>query len=356
MADAVLARGTPQGLVLIDGHLRRDLAPEGILPVLVLDLDAGEADLLLASLDPLAQMAQAAQEALAALVATVVPPGDLAEELRRRYLGRRPGPGLTDPDAAPARPRTSRVAPGQVWALGAHSLACADATDPTATRRLVGEDPIDVVWTDPPYGVSYVGKTPEALTIQNDDEAGLRHLLDRAFAAADAVLRPGGRLYVCHPAGPASMSFLGAFTDAGWRLRQILVWVKDRMVLGHGDYHYRHEPILYGYKPGPGRWGRGYQGWYGGNDADSVLDVPRPVASPDHPTAKPVELISRCLSNSSAWGARVLDPFAGSGSTLIACEQLGRRGLALELDPLYCEVAVRRWEEFTGGQAVRLDG
>ena len=147
-----------------------------------------------------------------------------------------------------------------------------------------------------------------------------------------------------------------AFREVGWELRQTLVWVKDAMVLGHADYHYRHEPILYGYKPGPGRWGRGHQGWHGGNDQDSVLEVPRPTTSRDHPTAKPVELITRCLANSSAPGEVVLDPFAGSGSILIACEQLGRSARLIEIDPIYCQVILDRWQAFTGKRAVRVDG
>jgi DNA modification methylase len=158
-----------------------------------------------------------------------------------------------------------------------------------------------------------------------------------------------------HPAGALSSVFLTKFLGARWRLHQTLVWVKDRMVLGHADYHYRHEPLLYGYKPGPGRWGRGHLGWHGGNDQDSVFEIPRPQASRDHPTAKPVELIARCLTNSSEAGEAVLDPFAGSGSTIIACEELGRSAFVCELDPAYCDVTRTRWEAFTGQEAVRVD-
>jgi site-specific DNA-methyltransferase (adenine-specific) len=213
-----------------------------------------------------------------------------------------------------------------------------------------------VLWTDPPYGVGYVGKTRDGLSLANDDPGGVEGLLGRSFAAIDGVLRPGAPLYVTHPAGPHAVTFGERFLGAGWRLHQTLVWVKDRMVLGHADYHYRHEPILYGYKPGPGRWGRGHRGWHGGNDQDSVMEVPRPAASREHPTAKPVELIARCLRNSSLPGQVVLDPFAGSGSTLIACQQLGRRARLVEIDPSYCGVIVDRWRAFTGDEAVRIDG
>jgi DNA modification methylase len=219
----------------------------------------------------------------------------------------------------------------------------------------VGAEQADVLWTDPPYGVGYVGKTPEALRIANDDPAGLEAMLADAFAAADQILCPGAALYVCHPAGPLSLRFQSAFVGAGWQYRQQLIWLKDRMVLGRSDYHYRHEPILYGFKPGRAR-GRGRGGWYGGNDPDSVFEVDRPAASRQHPTAKPVELISRCLANSARVGSRVLDPFAGSGSTLIACEERSLRAFVLELDPGYCGVIIERWERFTGRRAVRDDG
>lgn len=354
-ADAVIARQTPDGLVLIDGHLRRDLHPRAELPVLVLDVSEEEADLVLASLDPLAAMAVPDHEALAELVALVQVPDGLLEHLSRS-LGDGAKAGRTHPDHVPRRRARGRVRRGQLWALGEHRMLCGDAREGAHLARLMGSDCASVLWTDPPYGVSYVGKTAEALTIAGDDRAGLAELLEGAFGAADAVLFPGARLYVCGPAGPISVVFAQAFVSGGWQLRQWLVWVKDRMVLGHADYHFRHEPLLYGYRPGPGRWGRGAQGWFGDNAQDSVLEVPRPASSRDHPTAKPTELIRRCLANSSKLGDLVLDTFAGSGSTLIACEQLARRARVLEIDPVYCDVIVRRFEAFTGTRAEAIDG
>jgi DNA modification methylase len=211
----------------------------------------------------------------------------------------------------------------------------------------------DVLWTDPPYGVDYVGKTARALRISGDRKEGLEDLLRGAFAAAGTVLSPA--VYVCHPAGALQVTFLEAFIAQGWQLRHTLVWVKDQMVLGHGDYHYRHEPIAFGYAPGPGKRGRGGRGWYGGNDQDSVLEVPRPAASTEHPTMKPVELIRRCLANSCPPEGAVLDPFSGSGSTIVACEVLGLRGFGVELDPGYCDVILRRFEELTGHRATLAD-
>jgi len=347
--SALLARETPHGgLVLVDGHLRADLDPDQVVPVLVLDVTEAAGAALLATLDPLASMALADPDALAALLAEAALPEDVLAARPWSLVPPVAATGLTDPEAVPERSRRSRVRRGELWALGEHRLLCADATDPTAVRRLMAEERADVLMTDPPYGVGYVGKTPHRLRIANDRPDSLEHLLASAFAAADAVLALGGRVYVFHPAGELSSVFAAAFTTAGWRLHQTLVWVKDRMVLGRSDYHYRHEPIHFGYKPGDGRWGRGARGWYGGNDQDSVLEVHRPAASREHPTAKPVELLRRLLQNSSRAGQIVLDPFAGSGSTLIACQELGRRARLVELDPVYCEVICARYESFTG--------
>jgi DNA modification methylase len=147
-----------------------------------------------------------------------------------------------------------------------------------------------------------------------------------------------------------ALPFLNAVLQAGWLVRQNLVWVKDSMVLGHSDYHYRHEAILYGYKPAAGRLGRGGRGWYGGEDQTSVFEIARPKASRDHPTMKPVALVEACVRNSSQREDAVLDPFGGSGSTLIASHRLGRRAFLMEIDPRYCDVIRERWRRFAGRQ------
>ena len=220
---------------------------------------------------------------------------------------------------------------------------------------LMGCETAACLWTDPPYGVSYVGKTTDALTIANDDAAGLGGLLRAAFTTAQSVLDPAASFYIAHPADPLSLTFLQIVQELGWKLRQTLVWVKDGFVLGHADYHYRHEPILFGYLPGgEGRMGRGGTGWFGNDAQDSVFEIPRPKASPDHPTSKPVALIEAMLTNSTRKGDLVVDPFGGSGSTLIACETLGWKARMLELDPRYCGVIVRRWEALTGQMAERV--
>ncbi|CAN5360374.1 hypothetical protein BH20ACT24_BH20ACT24_21770 [soil metagenome] len=353
-ADALIAREQDGRLVLIDGHLRRSLDPEQILPVLVLDVDEAEAEMLLATLDPLAGLAGANPGALRDLLSRVT---SSSEEVRQLFadLLRMAGSvgGGADPEEIPPVPQEPRTRPGDLWELGEHRLLCGDATSATDVARVMDGEKAQLLLTDPPYGVAYVGKTRAALRIRNDEEAGIQALLSRAFAAVGAVLSPGAAIYVFHPAGPGQAVFLDAFLAQGWVLRQGLVWVKDSLVLGHADYHHRHEPLLYGHVPAKGRWGRGSAGWYGGHSEASVIEVPRPKASPEHPTAKPVELLRRLMANSSAPKDLVLDPFLGSGSSLIAAEQLGRRLAGVEIDPRYVDVAVSRWERFTGRRETR---
>lgn len=356
-ADALLARREGGKLVLIDGHLRKSLDPDQVVPVLVLDVDEREADLLLATLDPLTALATPEPQALAELLATVeTSSAEVASFLAS--LAKGAGLGLPqlkgDPDEVPDRV-DAVTKPGDLWILGNHRLLCADATDPGAVAKLMDGMKATVLWTDPPYGVDYVGKTPAGLRIAGDRPGGVAELLRGAFTAARTALVPGAAIYCCHPAGREALTFLEAFVAQGWGLSQGLVWVKDSMVLGHADYHYRHEPIVYGHAPGEGQRGRGGAGWHRGNAEDSVIEVPRPKASRDHSTMKPVELIRRCLANSSGSGDAVLDPFTGSGSTLVACQMLGRRGFGIDLDPQYCDVAVRRFAGLTGIEPVRIE-
>ena len=262
--------------------------------------------------------------------------------------------GLTDPDDVPesAPAKTKR---GDLWLLGPHRVLCGDSTVPADVERLMDGAKASVLWTDPPYGVDYVGKTKRALTIENDGAADLPELLGRFMAVATRVLEPSSPFYLAAPAGPLFAVFLKAVAAAGWRYHQEIVWRKDQMVLGHSDYHYIHEPLLYGYLPGPGRPGRGSHAgtrWFGDHSQVSVIDCPRPKRSEEHPTMKPVALIERCLHNSSRPGARVLDPFGGSGSTLIACEKTGRVAYLCEIDPRYVDVICRRFQEHTAKKPV----
>jgi site-specific DNA-methyltransferase (adenine-specific) len=267
------------------------------------------------------------------------------------YLGQLVGP--LDPDEAPPLPSGAPDSQlGEIYRLGPHRLACGDARDPELLARLFQEDEAAVLLTDPPYGVNYVGKTRRALRIRNDDGDGLDRLLVEAFQASDAVLEPCCRFYEFAPAGPQGTRFRLAVEQVGWEFHQALVWVKNAIVLGHSDHHFQHEDILYGWKPGPGRPGRGRHAgsrWYGDNRQSTALFHDRPVQSSEHPTMKPVALLEGMIRNSSRRGEVVFDPFAGSGSTLIACDRLGRRCLAVELDPGYCDVIRRRYQEQTGG-------
>lgn len=306
-------------------------------------------------------------EALAALLASLESDGfgldgtgftadDLDALLEN--LGQAESKPVPDPDEAEELPpaREVHVRAGDVYHLGAHVVACGDARDRQLLASLLPGEQADVLCTDPPYGVSFTGSGRRKLTIANDNAEGLERLLEDAFLAADSVLRPGAALYVAHPAGPLAAVFMQAFSDGGWQLRQSLIWVKDALVLGRSDYHYRHEPILYGFKPGQGRHGRGAKGWFGDDSASSVLEYPRPRSSKHHPTMKPVGLITDLLRNSSRRGDLVLDPFLGSGTTLIACERLGRRCVAVELDPRYVQVALNRWQDLTGHTPARVTG
>ncbi|MFB7771148.1 DNA methyltransferase [Streptomyces sp. NPDC056084] len=265
-----------------------------------------------------------------------------------------PEPPLTEPDDIPDVPAEPRSRIGDVWVLGRHRLLVGDSTDVAAVEEMLDGDRCDAMWTDPPYGVDYVGKTRDALTIQNDGATDLPELLAGAFAVATVALKPGAPIYVAH-ADTARITFETAMREAGWLVRQNLIWVKSTMVLGRSDYHYRHEPVLYGFTDAPagsGRLGRGGDRWYGDNAQTTVFEVDKPARNAEHPTSKPVELITAGLNNSCAPGAVVYEPFGGSGSTLIAAHVTGRAARVVELDPRYADVICRRYQEHTGDQPV----
>lgn len=275
-------------------------------------------------------------------------PADL-EDLLAGQVPQELPPALNDPDDTPGPTRYPVSAPGDVWRLGPHRVLCGDSTNIAAVESMMGGDRADCMWTDPPYGVHYVGKTSDALTIQNDTEAGLPGLLAGAFAVATAALKPGAPVYVAHPPGALQREFINAFDQAGWMWRQSLIWVKDNFALGHSDYHYRHEPIFYGFAPGgTGHLGRSGDHWYGDNAQDSVFEIPKPNRSSEHPTMNPVALVAAMLANSCPRGGLVYEPFGGSGSTLIAAHTLGMLAAVVELDPIYVDVICRRYQKHTG--------
>jgi DNA modification methylase len=334
---------------LIDGHLRVMLALErgmAEIPVTVVDLSESEERAVLATFDPLGAMAEADGTAVAELLQTVdtanAEIAGLLDRLARESQAALPS--FTDPDDLPPPPLTPTSRNGDVWLLGAHTVVCGDARDPAALQAATRGEPAQWMWTDPPFGVNYQGKTRDRLTLANDQPEGLAELLEGAFRAVDGVLADGAAVYVAHPAGALSHCFATAFLDVGWTWHQNLIWQKDAFVLGHSDYHYQHEEILYG---GKGR----KPAWRGDRAQSSLFAVPRPRRNPDHPTAKPVALIEAQLRNSSRHGDRGLDPFLGSGSTLIAAARLGRRCAGIECDPRYVDVTVRRWQAWSGAEA-----
>ena len=266
-------------------------------------------------------------------------------------------------DQAPDKPNRPDSQPGWVYPLGPHRLLCGDATEPSHLEALLQGEKASMVWTDPPYGVDYIGKTKAALQISNDLSTDTFQLLVDAFTATTPVCVDACPFYIAGPSGNMGVQFRAALEEVGWSFEQTLIWVKDQFVLGRMDYHWRHEDIIYGQMPchvpnhedvlyghfnGPGgkRGMLNPQRWYGGNNEQTVFTIPRPRRSSVHPTMKPVQLIEKHIRNSSKQGEIVLDMFGGSGSTLIAAELTGRRAYLVELDPGYCDVIRNRYEAY----------
>jgi DNA modification methylase len=255
--------------------------------------------------------------------------------------------GLTDPDEVPEPPEEPITQTGDLWLLGEHRLLCGDSTSAEDVGRLMDGGKADMLLSDPPYGVSYVGKTKESLTVKNDelDESSLTELIRNAFNNAEAICRSGAYWFATVPPGPLHLLFAEDWKCRGI-LRQIMVWAKDSLVLGHSEYHYQHEPILFG-------WIAGDRHKNSDRTRTTLWEYDRPKASREHPTMKPVPLWAQAVTDGSRRGEVVYDPFLGSGTTLIAAEQLGRKCYGMEIDPKYCDVIVKRWEDFTGQTATR---
>lgn len=239
------------------------------------------------------------------------------------------------PELAPGPPV---AAPGQVWELGGHRLGVGAPDDAGLLAAVMGGKKAACLWTAAPAG------DPETFAA--------------AIANAGNHLRPGSPAYVAHPPGAASIAYGQALVDAGWSLRQQLLWVRDTPLAGPGDYAYRHQPIWLAYTPAPagsGRLGRGGVRWYGDDSQATVAHAPNPTRVDLYPTAQPVELLTTHLGNSLARGGLVLDPFAGVGHTVIAAQALGQRARVLVEDPRYADLIVRRWQALTGGTATPQD-
>ena len=275
----------------------------------------------------------------------------------------------------------SSVEYGDIYQLGRHRLMCGDSTSAGDMKELVDGEKIDLYVTDPPYNVAYEGKTEEAMTIQNDsmDDASFRQFLRDAFSVADQHLKPGGAFYIWH-ADSEGLNFRAAVKETGWLLKQNLIWVKNSIVLGRQDYQWKHEPCLYGWKDGASHYfidnrslatvieedeenlkemTKGelisYIKTMQENSPTSIFYEDKPVRSDIHPTMKPLKLIARCVLNSSKKGERVLDSFNGGGSTLMVCEKTERIYYGMELDPVYVERTIKRWEEETGQKAEKIN-
>ena len=268
------------------------------------------------------------------------------------------GPVSFEDDYVP----TSKL--GDVYQLGNHRLICGDSLSVDTYEKLLGDEIVDLVWTDPPYDVSYVGKTKDAMTIENDklNTNELEAFLRDAFSAIVSFTKAGACWYVAAPAKPQFSSFAIPLAELGiWR--QTIVWVKNTFALGHSDYHYRHEAIFYGWTPGaahqapPNRKQDSVMEFPNTPDPeiqDDVWRFPKPSRNAMHPTMKPVELIERAINNSSMPKQIVLDAFGGSGATLIACQKTNRAARLIELDPKYVDAIVKRWELATGKKAELL--
>ena len=239
---------------------------------------------------------------------------------------------------------------GEIYQLGKHRLMCGDSSDIDDVKKLMGGVQADMVFTDPPYNVNYSGRGKDnSNTIKNDNmnNTDFKTTLLSWFASMFLVMKNGSPIYVCH-ADMEGINFRSAFIETGFKLASVIIWNKSSMVLGRSDYHWKHEPILYGWKDGEAHK------YFGERDQTSVWEFKKPKSNSEHPTMKPVELVSKAIRNSSKRDDVVLDLFGGSGSTLIASEGLNRTCYTMELDGKYCDVIIARWEKLTGMKAVKV--
>lgn len=279
-------------------------------------------------------------------------------------------------------PENPKSRPGQLWQLGHHRLLIGDSTNCEDVQRLMNSHQADLFLTDPPYNVDYTGGTDDAMKIENDnmEDGAFQEFLTAAFRNANDVMRPGAAFYIWHADGNQGYNFRAAARDVGWKLRQNLVWVKNTLVLGRQDYQWRHEPCLYGWKDGAGHYFTDDRTQttvidqqidlkklskeqlvemiskiLGEGTPQTVMYEDKPQRNLLHPTMKPVTLVGKMVKNSTQKEENVLDLFAGSGSTMIACQQLNRRCFMMELDCRYADAIIDRYETFTGGKAVLID-
>lgn len=339
---------------MIDGHLRVDLAlaaKEATVPVKYVDLTDEEEKLALATLDPITAWATADKEKLAELLRGVEATNQNVLDMLERVADNHgllallnsdaPEDPGADPEQGEALQKKWGTAAGQLWLIpsgtapgSTHRLLCGDATLAESYQALMGDRLADMVFTDPPYNVNYVGKTANKLQIGNDNlQGGFYEFLRKASECLLAVNK--GVTYICMASSELHTLFR-AFVDAGGHWSTFVIWAKQHFTLGRSDYQRQYEPILYGWKEGTEHY------WCGARDQGDVWPVDRPAASREHPTMKPVELVERAIRNSSKNRDIVLDAFTGSGTTFVAAERLGRTAYGLENDPRFVAVTLER--------------
>lgn len=237
---------------------------------------------------------------------------------------------------------------GDIYMLGEHRLMCGDSTKTDDVEKLMNGIKADMVFTDPPYNIAYEGGSKKREMIKNDKVDDFYQFLYDVYTNLFIYSKGGTPIYVTH-ADSERVNFTKAFVDAGFYLSGVIIWAKNNATFGRQDYKWKHEPILYGWNS------NGSHNYYGEMNEDTVWEIKRPSRSEEHPTMKPIELVSRAIKNSSLQNDVVMDLFGGSGSTLITCEQLNRKCYTMELDPKYCDVIVKRWEDLTGKKAVLIN-
>lgn len=261
----------------------------------------------------------------------------------------------------PDKLEETRTRPGDIWKLGKHRLICGDSTNVSDVERLIGNNKCDLMFTDPPYGVSYskknefLNKLDEGNRVQKEIENDSKSIdeikvlwKDCFSLVATQVLKDVSSYYVCSPQGGDLLQMMMMMMkEGGLSLKHMIIWKKNNHVLGRCDYNYKHEPILFG-------WHKKHKFYGYGDQKFSVWDYNKPLKNDLHPTMKPVELVVNAILNSTERNMKVYDPFLGSGTTLIACEKTNRSCYGFEIDPDYCDVIVRRWEEYTGNKAELL--
>lgn len=340
---------------VVDGHARVALAigrKEPLVPVAFVDLDPDEEALVLATLDPIGAMATRDEAQLRALLEGIATEDAGLRALLEDLAGPATTSGLTEPDDAPPPVAEPYVQPGDLWALGRHRLLVGDATVAADVGRVLDGQRPSMTVTDPPYGVEYDASWRRKLAGGGKFREGKVRNDDRADWSAAMALLPGDVAYVWHGGLHAGV-VADSLAAAGFEIRSQIIWTKPTLVMSRGHYHWQHEPCWYAVRSGANA------GWKGDRRQATVWQaaaVHRTAGTSDdlitnHSTQKPVEVVLRALRNHRG---DVFDPFLGSGTTLIAAEQEGRRCFAIEIEPAWAQVTIERWQAFTGQPATRL--